>query len=95
MGKKVQGVIPDTEMPRFTVLFYSLKAFNKREEAAVYEKYQLSQFWAEDDYFTFVNTFKYEDEKVCLDKFSIFEREKTIQSTIGFNISVRISLKWN
>ena len=56
---------------------YSLNAFNKKTEVSMYEKNQLNRFWSEDDYFGFVNTFKYEDEKVCLDKFSIFEKNKT------------------
>ena len=53
---------------------YSQNAFNKREETSVYEKNQLNRFWAENDYYAFVNSFKYEEEMVCLDKFSIFEK---------------------
>lgn len=55
---------------------YSLGAFDKREESSTYEKNQLFQFWAEDDYFAFINIFKYEYEKVCLDKYTIYEKEK-------------------
>ncbi len=56
---------------------YSLNAFDKREESALYEKNQLFQFWSADDYFAFVNIFKYDDEKVCLDKFTIYEESKS------------------
>jgi SAM-dependent methyltransferase len=55
---------------------YSLGAFEKREESSTYEKNQLYQFWAKDDYFAFMNIFKYEQEKVCLDKYTIYEKEK-------------------
>jgi SAM-dependent methyltransferase len=41
----------------------SLAAFNKRKEAATYELNQLNGFWAKEDYYGFVNTFKYDTEK--------------------------------
>ncbi len=58
------------------VLFdvYSMIAYAMREEATLYEKNQLSHFWCEDDYYCFVNTFKYDDEAVVLDKYSIFQK---------------------
>ncbi len=52
---------------------YSLNSFNKKEESAAYELNQLNGFWSPDDYYCFVNTFKYEKEKVILDKYTIFE----------------------
>ena len=52
---------------------HSLNTFNQREEAANYELNQLYGFWAPDDYYCFVNTFKYEQEKVTLDKYTIIE----------------------
>lgn len=55
---------------------YSLNSFNKKEESATYELNQLYGFWSPDDYYTFVNTFKYEDEKVMLDKYTIIEETK-------------------
>ena len=51
---------------------YSMAAYGAREEASFYEKNQLDHFWCEDDYYCFVNTFKYDDEAVVLDKYSIF-----------------------
>lgn len=55
---------------------YSLSNFEKKPESAAYEKNQLFGFWSPSDYYTFVNTFKYEDEKVLLDKYTIYEANK-------------------
>lgn len=54
---------------------YSLAGFNAREESTLYERNQLFSFWSKNDYFAFVNIFKYEDEKVVLDKYTIFEED--------------------
>jgi len=56
---------------------YSLNAFNQKVESATYEKNQLNGFWSPDDYYAFVNNFKYEAEKVTLDKYTIFEAGRT------------------
>jgi 2-polyprenyl-3-methyl-5-hydroxy-6-metoxy-1,4-benzoquinol methylase len=56
---------------------YSLNFFDQKEEAAVYEKNQLGGFWSPDDYYGFLNSFKYEDEKVILDKYTIIEETRT------------------
>lgn len=56
---------------------HSLNIFNSREEAAHYEYNQLDGFWSPDDYYGFVNSFKYEDEKVTLDKYTIIEKSRT------------------
>ena len=55
---------------------HSLDYFNQREESATYELNQLNGFWSPDDYYCFVNTFKYEKEKVLLDKYSIIEASR-------------------
>ena len=52
---------------------YSMMAYDARENSALYEKNQLSHFWCKDDYYCFVNTFKYDDDAVVLDKYSIFQ----------------------
>lgn len=52
---------------------YSTYAFSKREEVALYEKNLLNGFWSEEEYFGFINTFKYEAEKVILDKYTIIK----------------------
>lgn len=55
---------------------YSLSNFEKKSESAAYEKNQLFGFWSPSDYYAFVNTFKYEDEKVLLNKYTIYEADK-------------------
>ena len=56
---------------------YSLSAFEQREEAATYEVNQLNGFWSPKKYYGFLNTFKYDEEKVILDKYTIIESERT------------------
>jgi len=58
---------------------YSLSAFEQREEAATYEVNQLNGFWSPNKYYGFLNTFKYNAEKVVLDKYTIIESERTRQ----------------
>lgn len=55
---------------------YSLNSFSEKKETAVYEKNQMHNFWAEGDYYCFLNTFKYDEDKVSLDKYTIFENGK-------------------
>jgi 2-polyprenyl-3-methyl-5-hydroxy-6-metoxy-1,4-benzoquinol methylase len=55
---------------------YSLTSFNQKEESATYELNQLNGFWSPEDYYCFVNTFKYEKEKVILDKYTIIEESR-------------------
>ena len=55
---------------------YSLNSFNQREESATYEFNQLSGFWSPDDYYCFVNTFKYDNEKVILEKYTVIEEAR-------------------
>ncbi len=68
--------------PDGTVLLdvYSLNFYNQREEAAIYERNHLNGFWSPDDYYCFANTFKYDEEKVMLDKYTIIEesRKRTV-----------------
>ena len=56
---------------------YSLNSFNEKKESAIYELNQLNGFWSPEDYYCFVNTFKYDKEKVTLDKYTIIEESKT------------------
>ena len=56
---------------------HSLSAFDQREEAATYEVNLLNGFWSPNRYYGFLNTFKYDEEKVTLDKYTIFEAERT------------------
>ena len=52
---------------------YSLNAFEQREETAIYETNLLNGFWSPNKYYGFLNTFKYEREKVVLDKYTLIE----------------------
>jgi SAM-dependent methyltransferase len=61
---------------------YSLNSFNQKEESATYELNQLNRFWSPLDYYCFVNTFKYEKEKVTLDKYTIIDE---LQTRIVYN----------
>ena len=56
---------------------YSLNAFDRREEASTYEYMQLDGVWSKEDYYGFLNTFKYDEEKVMLDKYTIIEKART------------------
>ncbi|MBN2009951.1 class I SAM-dependent methyltransferase [candidate division KSB1 bacterium] len=56
---------------------YSLESFNQSTEQAMYEVDLLDGFWSPEKYYGFLNTFKYDDEKVILDKFTIVEKSKT------------------
>jgi SAM-dependent methyltransferase len=53
---------------------YSLNQFNQKEEFSDYEYIKGGGFWAVNDYFGFLNTYKYEAEKVVLDKYTLIEK---------------------
>jgi len=55
---------------------YSLNAFKQREEASTYGRNLLDGFWSPGKYYGFLNTFKYEKEKVVLDKYTIIEKSR-------------------
>lgn len=56
---------------------FSLNAFHQRKEVATYERFLLNGFWSAEDYYGFLNTFKYEDEKVIVDKYTIIQPSRT------------------
>ncbi len=56
---------------------HSLSMFEQRKEAAVYGVNTLDGFWSAKRYYGFQNTFKYEMEKVILDKYTIVEADRT------------------
>ena len=56
---------------------HSLNMFERREEAAVYGVNSLDGFWSPNKYYGFQNTFKYEKEKVILDKYTLVEANRT------------------
>ena len=43
----------------------------------MYERNQLEGFWSSEDYYGFLNTFKYDEDKVTLDKYTIIEKDRT------------------
>ncbi|MCK5148325.1 methyltransferase domain-containing protein [bacterium] len=56
---------------------YALESFRQREEQSIYEINLLNGFWSDEKYYGFQNTFKYDDAKVVLDKYTIVERNRT------------------
>lgn len=65
-----------SEGGRIVLDAYSLSAFAARQEESVYEKNQLNGFWSADPYYGFVTSFKYDEEKVSLDKYTIVEENR-------------------
>ncbi len=55
---------------------YSMNAFEQREETAIYEANLLNGFWSPNKCYGFLNTFKYEGEKVVLDKYTLIEADR-------------------
>ena len=74
--------------PEGQLLFdvYSYAAYEKREEAATCELNLLDGFWSEEPYYGFLNTFKYDEEKVVLDKYTIVEatRVRTVYNWLQY-----------
>ena len=56
---------------------HSINTFNTITEKATYEWNQMDHFWSPNDYFGFLTTFKYDAEKVTLDKYTIVEENRT------------------
>jgi len=65
---------------------YSLTAFEQREDTAMYEANLLNGFWSPNKYYGFLNTFKYEEEKVVLDKYTLIEtsRARTVYNWLQY-----------
>lgn len=57
----------------------SMSAYEAREETSAFGRRFMGGFWAEGDYFAFQNTFKYDAEKVSLDKYTIVEAHRIWQ----------------
>ncbi len=56
---------------------YSTTAFDQREEIATYKVNLLECFWSPHKYYGFLNTFKYEEDRVVLDRYTLVERSGT------------------
>jgi SAM-dependent methyltransferase len=74
MLKKFRDIVSNDGRIVFDV--YSLKAFEAKLEASVYEKNLMNGFWSADPYFGFVTSLKYDDDQVSLDKYTIIERKR-------------------
>jgi 2-polyprenyl-3-methyl-5-hydroxy-6-metoxy-1,4-benzoquinol methylase len=53
---------------------YSLNSFDQRNEHSFYERNLLDGFWSSENYYGFLNTFKYKTEKVFLDKYTLIDK---------------------
>lgn len=56
---------------------HSLAMFERRSEEARFEFNLQNGFWSAKPYYGFLNSFKYEEEKVTLDKYTLVERART------------------
>ncbi len=74
MLTKFAGLL--SERGRIVLDVYSLTAFADKQEGLVCEKNQLNGFWSAAPYFGFAASFKYADEKVSLDKYTIVARDR-------------------
>ena len=74
MLAKFKGLLSD--QGHIVLDVYSLRAFADKHEGSICEKNQLNGFWSADPYFGFVTSFKYDEEKVGLDKYTIVERNR-------------------
>lgn len=59
---------------------FSMIAYGQREEETVFEHRLMDGFWAEGDYYGFMNTFEYPDACVYLDKYTIVQPGKFWQA---------------
>ena len=76
---KILSIFRTILKPEGAVLLdvYSLSAYEQRKEIATYEVDQLNGFWSPEKYYGFLNTYKYNEEKVILDKYTIIEPSRT------------------
>ena len=55
---------------------YSLRAFESKLQTSLFGKDLMDGFWSSDPYFGFKTDFKYEADKVSLDKYTIVQEDK-------------------
>lgn len=58
---------------------HSLVEFDQFEESVSYGRRQYGDFWTDEDYFDFIYQFKYEAERVTLDKYTIFTPTRELE----------------
>lgn len=54
----------------------TVSAFDRKTESSSFGWKLMDGFWVEGDYYGFMNVFKYPAEKVSLDKYTIFEKDR-------------------
>jgi len=77
--KKVLKKFHRSLKPSGSVLLdvYSLSAFEQKKEVATYELNLLNGFWSPNKYYGFLNSFRYDEEMVSVDKYTIIEVDRT------------------
>ncbi len=56
---------------------YGVRMFDEREESTTYAPNLMDGYWADAEYFGFVQSYKYQAAQVILDKYTIVERDRT------------------
>lgn len=56
---------------------FSVQAFEGVREGVSYGQNYMNGFWSARDYFAFQHTFRYEDDSVSLDHYTVIERDRT------------------
>jgi 2-polyprenyl-3-methyl-5-hydroxy-6-metoxy-1,4-benzoquinol methylase len=75
----------------------SFKAFDERTESSTCARNLMNGFWSKEDYFGFLNTLKYPEEKVTLDKYTIIEpgRTRTVYNWLQYFSPERLEEEFN
>lgn len=55
---------------------FSMAAFDQRKDVITFSRRLMDGFWSDQDYYGFMKTIRYEDEKVVLDKYVIVESSR-------------------
>jgi SAM-dependent methyltransferase len=92
MLRRFAGIL--SERGRVVLDVYSLKAFEEKQEGLTCEKNQLDGFWSADPYFGFLASFKYEDDAVSLDKYTIVEESRQREIYNWLQYFTPESLQW-
>jgi hypothetical protein len=74
MLEKFKGLL--SQDGRVVLDVYSLRGFESRQETMEFGKNLMDGFWSSGPYFGFMTSFKYDDDKVGLDKYTIVERDR-------------------
>ena len=56
---------------------FSMAHYHATKEKKIYEFSTGNSFWSDEPYYSFLNTFKYEEEKLILDKWVLLEKMRT------------------